>query len=271
MNKIKFIISDIDGCIADFIKPEFPLKQDLSENLKNLEEIYKSKGDFPEILFGVATARSFYQSDHIMEATGFQGPSIFEMGNVIFDPTKGVFNLFEKLEKFKKDLSVIYEFLNWRKEMFESKKLDKILPEIGLKPMTDRVTMLTYEFHSGFEDEVYKAINSLMPETIKNAIENGILKFLRPKGAIDILPNITKGEALDFILKEKSIKRDQVFAIGDSYHSDKDLLNSAGVVGCPQNADLELQAYIKERGGFISNKKTTEGLIDLISKLKNMV
>jgi len=275
MKQIKFIISDIDGCIADFIKPEFPLKQDLSENLSNLESIYKSirqpaEKDFPSILFGVATARSFYQSDHIMEATGFQGPSIFEMGNVIFDPQVGVFNLFEFLDKFKKHKVVINEFLDWRRKMFVEKILEGKMNGILLKPMMDRTMMVTYEFENGLEQKILTTLESLMPDTIRRAIQEKILKVLVSKGAIDILPNINKGEALDYLLKIKQIDKNQVFAVGDSLHSDYDLLESAGIVGCPANADIELINYVKNRGGLISAQKSTAGLIDLISQLKNL-
>ena len=52
-----------------------------------------------------------------MEHSGHQGPSIFEMGNVIFEPDEGVYNLFEKHEKFKEHMDLIREFIQWKNEM----------------------------------------------------------------------------------------------------------------------------------------------------------
>ena len=38
---IKAVFSDIDGCIGKFVKPIYPLKQDLNGNLRNLRLIKK--------------------------------------------------------------------------------------------------------------------------------------------------------------------------------------------------------------------------------------
>src|SRR3989344_2961283 len=98
---IKMVFCDIDGCMGDFVKPEYPMKQDLHKNKENLVLIGKKTNDFKDVMFGVATGRSYYQADNIMEFSNHQGPSIFEMGNVIFDPNEGVYFLFEKHERFK--------------------------------------------------------------------------------------------------------------------------------------------------------------------------
>ena len=57
MKIIKLIISDVDGCLGDFEKPEYPEKQDLSNHFEDLEKL-KEKIKENNVRFSVCTGRS---------------------------------------------------------------------------------------------------------------------------------------------------------------------------------------------------------------------
>ncbi len=273
---IKIVFCDIDGCMGDFVKPEYPLKQDLYENREQLEEIQKKAYQIslvePEILFGVCTGRSFYQADHIMKKTGCQGPSIFEMGNVIFDPKEGVYNLFEKYDRFKANIELLNAFIQWKNKMKGSEEqLKRKFPNSGLRQMKDRTCMLTYEFEEKIGEELYQHILEIIPSQFKEAIDMSLLRVSLSKNAIDILPNITKGDAVTYLINLYGISKEEVLAIGDSSHSDLDLLKSAGLVACPDNADLELKKYVFEHNGFVVPNSSNKGLINILDLVENLI
>lgn len=266
---VKLIFCDIDGCMGEFVKPEYPLKQDLGDNLENLELIKNKTQEFNGVLFGVATGRSFYQADHIMAHTNHQGPSIFEMGNVIFEPERGVYNLFEEHEKFKDNIDVIRFFLKWKKQIADyEKEIKEKFPLANIRQMKDRVCMLTYEFDENIGPQLYDFLKTLMPEIVKKAIENKLLKVLFSENALDILPNLNKGDALSFLIKKYNIGKNDVLAIGDSSHSDIDLLNSAGFVACPDNADETLKKFVLSKDGFVAPNISSQGLLNILDILQ---
>jgi len=273
---IKMIFCDIDGCMGDFIKPEYPLKQDLYGNKMQLMKIKErvnrlsSIGD--GILLGVCTGRSFYQADHIMKYSGCQGPSIFEMGNVIFDPKEGVYNLFERHEKFKKNTLLINDFILWKNKMKETEeKLKERFPNSGIRQMKDRTCMLTYEFRKDISKELYSLLLELMPDELKKAISSSILKVLISRNALDILPNLTKGDAVNYLAGLYKVRKEEVLAIGDSSHSDLDMLKSAGLVACPDNADTELKRYVLEHNGFVVPNSSNSGFINILDLAENLI
>lgn len=270
MNK-KIVWSDIDGCIGKFVKPEYPLKQDLNGNLKNLELIKNKTLEFKNTLFGVSTGRSFHIADNIMEHSNHKGPSILEMGNVIFEPETGVYNLFEKDSILKDSIEIIKNFIEWKKEMeAHEREIKDKFRVANVRHMKERKCMLTYEFNKNIGRELYGFIlKNKMPPEIKDAIKTGVLKVLFCDIAIDILPNLDKGYAADFLLKKYCVKKENSLSIGDSSHSDLDILNITGLVGCPDNADAGIKKFVLSKGdkGFISNRGYSEGMIDILNEV----
>lgn len=265
------VFCDIDGCLGDFIKPEYPHKQDLDNNKGKLELIKEKRKQFNEILFGVATGRSFYQADNIMESTAHQGPSIFEMGNVIFDPEEGVYNLFERHEKLCEHKAVIQEFIEWKRELSKQEQdIKNRFAFANLRQIKDRTCMLTYEFDSDIANELYSFLQEFMPENIKNSIDNQILKVLFSENSLDIMPNLNKGDAVEFISKKYGIDKNEILAIGDSSHSDIDLLKAAGFMACPDNADEELKEFVLSSGkGFIAPNNSATGVLNILDILEH--
>lgn len=269
---IKTVFCDIDGCMGDFVKPEYPLKQNIEKNKKYLDLIKARVKKFKDVSFGVCTGRSFYQSDHIMEATGHQGLSVFEMGNVIFDPNIGVYNLFEKHKRFNKDAYAIKRFVEWKNQMsnFENTVKDKFL-DSNIRQIKDRSCMLTYEFDKDIGNKLYEFLLPFMPVPIKEAIDKEVLKVLISAKSLDIMPRVNKGEAVSHLIEKYNINRLEVLAIGDSSHSDLDLLKSAGIVACPDNADEALKDFVLKNNGFIVPNPSSRGLLNILDLVENYI
>jgi HAD superfamily hydrolase (TIGR01484 family) len=222
-------------------------------------------------LFGVCTSRSYHIADNIMEQSNHIGPSIFEGGNVIFEPEVGVYNLFEKHPKLKDSIEVVRGFVEWRKEMenFED-EIKERFKDAKVRHMKERTCMLTYEFEKNIGKDLFEFIvKNKMPAEVKDAIDKGVLKVLFCDIAIDILPNLSKGDAVSFLLEKYKIRKEDSFSIGDSSHSDLDFLNATGLAGCPNNADEELKRLVvsKEEKGFVSDKEHAEGMAEILDKV----
>ncbi len=266
------VFCDIDGCMGNFVKPEYPLKQDTSKNEQELERIREKTRQFNGILFGVATGRSFYQADHIMQQTGHQGPSVFEMGNVIYDPREGVYNLFERHEKFSSNLDLMQTFIHWKNRMkLLEEEVRKKFQGSDVRQMKDRTCMLTYEFESDIGDELQEYLLGVMAPELEKVVKEGYLKILKSKKAIDILPNLSKGDAVAYLINKYGIDKSSVLAIGDSSHSDLSLLQSAGLVACPDNADNEMKNYVLEHGGFVAPSTSNRGLLNILDLVENFI
>jgi HAD superfamily hydrolase (TIGR01484 family) len=267
----RIVFSDIDGCMGEFVKPDYPDKQDLNGNMENLEMIKSKTLKFKDTLFGVCTSRSYHIADNIMEQSNHIGPSIFEGGNVIFEPEVGVYNLFEKHPKLKDSIEVVRGFVEWRKEMenFED-EIKERFKDAKVRHMKERTCMLTYEFEKNIGKDLFEFIvKNKMPAEVKDAIDKGVLKVLFCDIAIDILPNLSKGDAVSFLLEKYKIRKEDSFSIGDSSHSDLDFLNATGLAGCPNNADEELKRLVvsKEEKGFVSDKEHAEGMAEILDKV----
>jgi len=105
----------------------------------------------------------------------------------------------------------------------------------------------------------------MMPDMVKKAIGENVLKVMFCSMAIDILPNTSKGEAVKFLMDKYNINKDEALAIGDSSHSDIDLLDAVGNVACPSNADEKLKLYVKGRNGFIASGNSGQGFLEILN------
>ena len=266
---IKAVFSDIDGCIGKFVKPRYPLKQDLNGNLRNLRLIKDKTEEFKDIMFGVATGRSYYHSDNIMEQSGHVGASVFEMGNVLFQPERGIYNLFEEHPKFGlEEVKKINEFIFWRNFM-ESKEeeIRGMFPDSDVRQMKDRTSMLTYEFGRNVGRKLYAEIKRHMPASVKQSLREKILIVLFCDIAIDILPNLNKGEAIDYLIKQYGYDHREILGIGDSSHSDLDLLRGLGYIACPNNSDELLKQFVESRNGFVAEGEYSSGLLEILNNI----
>lgn len=131
--------------------------------------------------------------------------------------------------------------------------------------------MLTYEFDIDIGRELYDFLRTKMSEIVKRAIQDNTLRVIFSKNALDILPNLNKGDAVSFLINKYGIDKKDVLAIGDSSHSDLSLLQSAGLVACPDNADNEMKKYVLEHNGFVVPNSSNKGLLNILDLIENFV
>lgn len=76
-----------------------------------------------------------------------------------------------------------------------------------------------------------------------------------------------KGRLLRHVASGLDVPRERILAIGDQ-PNDLDMLDghSAAYVGCPSDADAEVQALVKRSGGWIADEPSSQGTVSLIQR-----
>ncbi|HII15940.1 MAG TPA: hypothetical protein HA362_06530 [Nanoarchaeota archaeon] len=291
MAKIDLVFNDIDGCFGSFKKPKtYPEKQSLAGHEGLLARIKAFVEAHPNVRFSACTGRSLYLCDNIIEATGMNEVSAVEMGQEIYNPATG--ECYGLLAIVRPELAAVGAELRQfiaDTDSFEN-EIQAALSGSGIKRLKDNRNMLTYEFKPVSEggitgDQVYGFLKPRLPESVKAEIAAGGIKVVVSKAAIDIRPNIAKGEAIMHILEKlgrnTASRRDFLQAlvgrkkqtgegclgIGDSYHSDIDMLKCCEHVACPANSDDKLKDYVSGRKGYIAGQPFGDGVLEIYGKL----
>ncbi len=81
-----------------------------------------------------------------------------------------------------------------------------------------------------------------------------------------------KGVALADAARELGVPRERILAVGDQ-HNDVDMLDgrAAALVGCPADADAEVQAVVERAGGWIADEPGPGGTAKLIQRFATEV
>jgi len=263
---IEYVFNDIDGCIDNFVKPGFPDKQDLSPYSGGLQRLREVAAQLPGTRFGVATARSVHECDNIIHALDFQGPSICECGNIVYCPGQGGRLIFPQMELEPAVAASIEQFLAWRATLDLDTLAREKFPHTGIKMLHDRMSMVTFEFKKDVAAPLVKWLEEFFfPLELKQAIARGHVAISCSAHAIDIFPNIGKANALDHLARTFGFDLGQTLAIGDSFHSDLEMLQLAGYAACPANADEGVKEAVRRKGaqGYVSPKPYSEGNADI--------
>lgn len=273
MAKIELVFNDIDGCFGNFKKPKaYPEKQNLKGHKTLLAKIKAFVEAHPDVRFSACTGRSLYLCDNIIEASGMNEISAVEMGQEIYNPqTKECYGL---LSIVRPELALVGEELRKfiaNADSFEE-EIKAALSRSEIKRMKDNRNMLTYEFKAAADrgitgEQVYDFLKPRLPESVKAEIAAGGIKVVISKAAIDIRPNIAKGEAIGHILEKIERAGEGCLGIGDSFHSDIDMLNCCEHVACPANSDEKLKDYVSQRKGHIAKAQFGKGIIEIYGKL----
>ncbi|MCB2228256.1 MAG: Cof-type HAD-IIB family hydrolase [Desulfarculaceae bacterium] len=265
---ISYVFNDIDGCIDDFVKPGYPDKQDLSPYSEGLVRLRTITKRLPDTSFGVATARSVHECDNIIHALDFQGPSICECGNIVYFPGEGGHLLFEDMDLDAAQRASIKMFLDWRAKLDLDTLARERFPHTGIKMLKDRMAMVTFEFKKNVGPGLVAWLEEFFfPEELKQAIARGHVTISPSSGAVDIFPNIGKANALSHLARALGFDLEATLAVGDSLHSDLEMLQAAGYAACPNNSDPGLKEAVRAKGerGYVSDKSYSEGNVDIMS------
>ncbi|MBU2637826.1 MAG: HAD-IIB family hydrolase [Nanoarchaeota archaeon] len=273
MAKIDLVFNDIDGCFGNFKKPKtYPEKQSLAGHEGLLAKIKAFVEAHPDVKFSACTGRSLYLCDNIIEATGMNEVSAVEMGQEIYHPLTG--ECYGLLAIVRQDLAAVGTELKSfiaNASSFED-EIKAALSNSEIKQMKDNRKMLTYEFKAAADggvtgEQVYDFLNPRLPESVKAEIAAGGIKIVVSKNAIDVRPSIGKGEAIEHILEKLKRANAGCLGIGDSYHSDIDMMQRCEHVACPANTDEKLKDYVSQRKGHIAKQPFGEGVLEIYRTL----
>ncbi|MCF8035163.1 MAG: Cof-type HAD-IIB family hydrolase [Desulfarculaceae bacterium] len=264
---ISYVFNDIDGCIDDFVKPGYPDKQDLlpyAQGLRRLREITKQ---FSAASFGVATARSVHECDNIIHALDFQGPSICECGNIVYFPGEGGHLLFEDMEMEAEQRASIQLFLEWRAQLDLDTLARERFPHTDIRMLKDRMAMVTFEFKKDVGPGLVSWLDEFFfPEELEQAIARGHVAITLSSGAVDIFPNIGKANAMGHLARALGFDLSKTLTVGDSLHSDLEMLQATGYAACPSNSEQGVKQAVMAKGeqGYVSDKPYAEGNADIM-------
>ena len=268
MGDIRLWVHDIDDCWAAFKKPSPPNTQAMNDYLDDLlglrqflDEVVRPQG----AVSGACTNRSLHLTKDLSARVGLQGPVIVEGGLQMWGPMTGVVTaLAAKIRPEHKELYQRFE--EW---IFEEAPgiHHHIVKKFGDDViLMDNFSMYTLEFNSREDPETifrYLAVEGYLPEEFYQGMQKGLFTLSTVDFAFDFKPSISKGDGVRYALDKIGVSRGEVLGTGNSSHSDKAMMDACAFVGCPANADDQLQAYVRERGGFVSSKPYMEGILEV--------
>mgnify|MGYP004619442191 CR=1 FL=1 len=243
MNK-KYIFSDLDGTLLNDNK-DIP-----KSNISSVKEFQNKNG-----IFSIATGRCLNSIKKSIKEIEFNGPAILFNGCVIYDFTKEKI-LWQKTLEESIVKKIIDFVLNNKKYKTTGILVYTIDNTYSFKD-NDFITKLIEIEGGGFKEKEKFVINSPWIKVLfadKNEkikeINNELKKYfvldnIDTSFSLDIylelLPKgINKGYALKKIKSTEEYNDCIFYAVGD-YYNDYDMLRSADVSNCPNNAPLEIQ------------------------------
>ena len=262
MNKIKLLITDIDGTVLNE-KCEFTPK------LKNYFEILTNKG----IKVVLATGRMFMGADPVREALGLDTPVVCYQGAMVKDKNKILFQ-----NSVKKEIAL--ELIKLSREMKFHLNLyndDVLIVEDDNKKFMEDYTkgrFTTYKVVNSFDEVKLNVISKLLLITydenellyyrdlFKEKFKNKLQVVRSHKYYLEFTDiNASKGNALNFLKNYWNIKTDEVMASGDQ-DNDYDMLLNAGVKIAMGNASDKLKSI----ADYICPPISEDGLSNAIEK-----
>ncbi|MBU0530142.1 MAG: HAD family hydrolase [Candidatus Aenigmatarchaeota archaeon] len=261
------VICDNDGVFGNFSKEVAPWDEDLGphlEDLKRIREHVTNTGD----TYSICTGRSLPSTRDIMRLTGINGPCMLEMGNLILSPGGDMYRLVDTPEysHLRQSSDRLAEWGRYAAENEDNIFASLIDSGLRLRYLKDREHIFTWEITgSNFTGyQLYDALNNGYLECIRGDLESGRIAVLLSAKAIDFMPAINKGDAVRHVMNEYGFKAENVAAVGDSGHSDIPMMEPAGYVACPSNADDATLDYVRGRGGYVSDHSFADGTLDIL-------
>ncbi|MBT3866178.1 HAD family phosphatase [Candidatus Woesearchaeota archaeon] len=198
--------------------------------------------------------------------------SVCEHGTMIVDPKTGrEYHIAEGDDHFRNLTGAknrLEEFIHHagQHDEFLGAKFDGA----ELTRMRDNLHILTYEFNSpdgeAFARSLYSEVVKFMSPELRSDLDDGRLVAKTCDMALDIIPGVSKKDGLIHILGELGVATKDVIILGDSYHSDGEMMKGVpdGIWICPGNADKRLKRAVSSRGerGYVAEKPFFEGAME---------
>lgn len=256
---IKCIVTGVDNFL---VRKEAPLKdQNLSALKDKIQELRERR-----IKFSLVTGRSLESSADLLESLSVTDLCGFEMGLHLYNPLKGdstdILD-YRKMSDVKSAIELVRDNLLHNRRVIEDKFEEKI------NYLEDRTRIVTFETKDKTGFQLYQILRVMIPEYISRMIFKGDILMFPSAKAVDIMPNLTKGDAASDIAKIYGIDIENVLACGVSYHTDGQMFMKCGYAACSENSDNGCKGYIRNQKGdkgYISKLLFTEGAVDVLNK-----
>ena len=245
MNDIKLILTDLDGTL---------LTDDKTVSLYTKETIQKAREQ--GILFGIATGRSLYAVNNLVDGwgireqldimLGFNGGQIKDDSkgiNQIFNPLKGEYIL-EIIKKFE-DLPCC--FCVYDKNTLYSYRDDELSKELSAS--NKFIYKVIEDANEFFSRDYPKLVLRCKKEDMPQIIERS-KTFSNPEyHCMQTAPvlfeymsvNVSKSQGIQTVCELHGFDMDNVCVFGDA-QNDRDMLEKAGLGVCMINGDDETKA-----------------------------
>jgi HAD superfamily hydrolase (TIGR01484 family) len=258
-----YFFSDVDGVIDDFPKDVAPWEENLEPHITKLNYVKDFLEKNPKYGFSICTGRSLAATKNIINLTGTNTLSACEFGTMLYDPEKDKeICIIEK--EYPHLITASYDLKIWKDVLPIDEIQEKL--EKPVRYLHDRREIITIETTDGVTGtDLFHVMKGRIPSSIQEHLGTDI-RLIISKKAIDITPNINKGDAIRYIRNVIKIPYERTIAVGDSSHSDEFMLAEARYRGCPGNSDEKMKKYVEQSGknGHVSRFIYNEGLMDIL-------
>jgi HAD superfamily hydrolase (TIGR01484 family) len=250
---IRLLATDLDGTLIGRAN-EFGLYEDFRELL---DRIRGNGGVFWAVCTG-RTLRSFERFFTPMSAVGIspdfvivKHAYIYGIGRFGFAPHR-LWNLRLRMEILSDRLRVRRAIRGWHAMV--------VRRFVRVRTIAKRSDRICLRFDSDDAAEAAAELLRREAETYRH------VKVFRYSREVDVrsVP-FTKGLSVSELARHLGVAREDVLAVGDG-HNDLSMLDgdTAGMVGCPANAEAEVVERVHEANGHISDKRYLSGVLDVI-------
>lgn len=256
MPGIKAVLIDIDDCIlpvaerkdipADVISASFTTGLLLFRQIVAVARLIG-------LHIGICSGRERAYCRPILIALGNPGLSIVESGAFLFNP-RGLGG--EETIPVVSPVTIdIFKKVYWERIKYLCQQYPEIVfydtNEVNIALELKNTAKITISQLAEMVRELLRDTSPL-PDIHESSI------------AVDISPTgINKGSGVRSYSQYTGIPLEQMLGIGDS-RGDFPMLELVGHVGCPQNASDVCKAFVRERGGWVSDFYYAQGVVDVI-------
>lgn len=242
--KIKFIITDVDGCLTE--ERAKPFDFDLFMKIRQHNELAaQNKPNLPPLT--LCTGRPQPYVEALVKMLNSPWAAVCENGGMIYEL------------KSNRYLHLTSPEGNWtrRLQKIKTQIALHILPQVNADFQPGKETHLTLiaPDHSSIEEAAHLLRNKLEPEL--NDFDLSITE-----SCLNIVPNVfNKGTAFQRQLELLQVSPAQIAAVGDTT-ADIAFLEQAEYPMCPANAVPAVKSICR----FVASQKYTAGLIEIIER-----
>jgi len=259
MEKILKILLDLDGCVT---APSGNTDPSVTSGLQGIREIVARANGTGSPEIGACTGREGRWAAAMLYSLGaIKGWSVVESGLFLFDAATGETKQHpaltpEILELFQERIPPIIQRICQKHSGVALYKGNEINGALELKPNAGIGISQLY---------------AIVTEELQDFSERGLVNIHKSSIAVDISPaGIDKGAGVRFLSTITGINPADMLGIGDS-SGDFPMFNVVGHLGCPANATQECKNLVKSRGGHVSERCYSAGVLDVIKRYEHLM